>query len=320
MATATPPDQIDVRKEVKQTLDQLMPWAISFLVHLSIGLIVLFALAVLPQLVEPEAQVDPTRLFEINKQVGLTASVTVGDAFNAVAVNVPRTQTQLTMPDPLNALSVEGPFALPDGPKARPEGLVNRTKGKFFGTGPGKDEIDENGGRPGSVVFVIDASGSMVEKFSNVQTELILAVNQLDPQVHLNVIFFQQDTAQLVLPRGLLPATRATKARLIERLSPDARFVQPRGSSNPLPAMKTALSLRPDRIIVLSDNITGAGAYQVELNALLEQVNEYRRRFGAQRTQIHTVQFLRPDPQHALRRLAQENGGSYRFVAADALD
>lgn len=320
MTTQSTAEPIDVKHKAQQMLDRLMPWGISFLLHLSIGLLVLFVLVVMPEVVEPDAPIEPMQLREIQKHVGLASSAAIAPDVSPVAVNIPPTPTSPAMPDPLNVLGARMQVALPRASKSLPRGLTTRVRGKFFGTSIGEGEGDDSSGGDSSVVFVIDASGSMVEKFESVQRELMMAVGQLEPEARFNVIYFQNDAAIFALPRSLVVATAENKARLADRLEARSRFILPRGSSNPLPALKAALSLGADQIIVLSDNITGSGKYQIELEHLLAEVRTAQQRRGNRRAEIHAVQFLRPDPQEALRRLALENQGTYRFVGADVMD
>lgn len=300
-------EQPTVSEEVRQTLDTLLPWGISFLMHLAVGLLAVFAIWIAPMSEDEPPPIVPTMAPVDAPAPRLTPTEPLGEETSELAVNIEKTDVQQTTPDPWNALGVDGAVDLPRGPKVKPEGWKNRRKGKIIGPDP-------EGGGPQRVVYVIDASGSMVEKFALVQRDLVSAIHRLGEADRFNVIFFQQDTAITVLPTGLSRGTAKARRLAIERAGEGTAFVRPRGGSNPLPALAAALRLRPARIVLLSDNITGSGRYQIELAALLAEVQRMKQRFATPHTRIDTVQFLRPDPNHALRRLAEQHHGRYRFV------
>jgi hypothetical protein len=291
-------------------VERLMPWGISLLIHLALAL---FAVFVIVAERRPEPA-DPAIVAVLRPSVQTTARMQRLPDLDGVETEAPAIAPQpshepASTPDPLDLIGADHHAALPPGPD----------KDKPVGTIPDGDDpkiiIPPGPSGPGSIIFVIDASGSMAEKFSLVQRDLGRAIRQLGPDHRFNVIFFQQSQAVVVLRRGLAAATAANKAAAIARAGEGGRIV-PHGNSNPLPALRKAIAMRPDRIVLLSDNITGSGRFQLEADQLLKQVGEMTRRYRARRTVIHTVQFLRPDPHQTLRRLAEEHGGTYRFVGS----
>jgi hypothetical protein len=90
--------------------------------------------------------------------------------------------------------------------------------------------------------------------------------------------------------------------------------IAPGGSSNPVEAIRLAISYRPDLIYILSDNITGSGQYAIDQTQLLEFIQEVKEKSRAAETRINTIQFLHRDPLGTLKKIAEQNGGRYRFV------
>jgi len=173
------------------------------------------------------------------------------------------------------------------------------------------------------IVYVIDASGSMIRSLQIVVQELARSIDALSPQQRFGVVFFQGNEALVVPPEGEMHvATGDEKLRVLEWID---RNVYPRGSSNPLEAIRYALSLKPDVIFILSENITGSGQYEVDQRDLLAMLDELNpvidEATGRRRTQINCIQFLEEDALDTLRRIAERHGGErgYKFLSRDEL-
>lgn len=177
------------------------------------------------------------------------------------------------------------------------------------------------------VVYVIDASGSMIATFPVVLDFLERSVSRLSRTQRFQFVFFgPQEYVAAPHPGDVQEGVRST--RLI-RATPDnvasalawARDVLPSGRSNPVRALQTALSLRPQAIFVLSNTITGLGAWEVDKDALLKQIDALNpvRADGRRDTVIKAVQFLEEDPAGVLRALAEAHGGpdGYKFISRE---
>ena len=167
------------------------------------------------------------------------------------------------------------------------------------------------------IVYVIDASGSMIRSLQIVLRELGRSLGTLSPRQTYAVIFFQRNQALVVPPNRLTPATPAAIARALAWIDDN---VIPAGRSNPLAALEKGLRLKPDVIFLLSENITGSGEFEIDqadLLSLLDELNPIDRRNGRRATRINCVQFLDPDPLDTLRRIAERHGGKdgYRFLS-----
>jgi len=166
------------------------------------------------------------------------------------------------------------------------------------------------------IVYVIDASGSMIRSLQIVLQEMTRSIDALSEQQNFSIVFFQRNEAVVVPPRNrLMPATRENKVKALEWIDQN---VVPSGRSNPIDAITYALDLNPDVIFLLSENITGSGQFEVDqrdLLALLDTLNPADAT-GRRKTLINTVQFLDPDPLDTLRMIAEQHGGlkGYKFL------
>ena len=95
--------------------------------------------------------------------------------------------------------------------------------------------------------------------------------------------------------------------------------IVPTGRSNPTKAISRALQMKPDLVYLLSENIRGAGQYEVspeELLASLDLMNPVDPRNGRRRVRINCIEFLTSDPAKTMRRIAENHGGidGYTFI------
>jgi len=167
------------------------------------------------------------------------------------------------------------------------------------------------------IVYVIDASGSMLRSLKYVIEELARSLDGLSPRQSYAIVFYQRADAIMVPPlRELSRAVPEAKLRSLEWINQN---IIPSGNSNPLSAIQEAIKLRPDAIFLLSDNITGAGQFEIDqhdLLDLLDRANPIDKATGRRTTQINCIQFLDPDPLNTLEEIARIHGGQngYRFL------
>jgi hypothetical protein len=172
--------------------------------------------------------------------------------------------------------------------------------------GPGPD-----GGQPAHhIVFVIDRSGSMTGAFDAVRRALCHSVGLLGPRQNFHVILYNDGELLENPPRRLVAASRRNKRDLV-------RFCQnvvPSGQTDPAPAIRRAFAVlrgadaRPGRLLhLLTDG-------EFPDNA---RVLEAFRRLNADK-RVHVRAYLYAyrsrRAQRVMRRIAEENGGEYRFV------
>jgi hypothetical protein len=180
------------------------------------------------------------------------------------------------------------------------------------------------GGEARKLVFVIDASGSLIDTLPYVIGQLEKTIRELSGRQRFTVIFFRspklfpdQPLIEVPVPRkGLKQATPTTKKQVIDWMRLGETIV-PGGSASPIAAIRKALGYKPDLLIMLSDDITGDGIWQVDQQALLEEI----KRLNTANTRINTIQFLYRDPlaqvegrQSTMKLIAEQTGGRYKFV------
>jgi len=178
--------------------------------------------------------------------------------------------------------------------------------GSFFGVG----------GNARKVVYVVDASGSLVDTMPFVIDELKRSISALSPRQSYTVIFFQAGEPIEVPPRGWKQAGADLQRSSLAWIDLKAGNVVPRGKTDPVAAIKLAMRYRPDLMFILSDRITGHGENEVNRADLLEYLDGANR---DRRTKINTIQFLRPDPLKTLLEIAKEHGGVYKYVDGRSL-
>ena len=180
------------------------------------------------------------------------------------------------------------------------------------------------------IVYVVDASGSMITALPDVLTELRRSVSRLHPTQRFAVVLMQPDRASgdSVTVAPLLPnmrkpivvdATSRTKRVLDEWL----RTVRAGGPSNLLAGLQAALAMRPDAVFVLA-RISEADLVDADLGDLLGELERLNPADadGDRRTTIKTIQFLEIDPIQTLRRIGNAHGGGadgYTFLTLEDL-
>ena len=165
------------------------------------------------------------------------------------------------------------------------------------------------------VVYVVDASGSLVGTFPLIIEELRKSLQRLDPRQSFGVIFFQRGEAITVPPGGNLQS--ATPERVSETMKWIESKMIPSGRSNPIVAFEAAMTMHPEIIFLLSSDITGAGEFEISENALLaafERLNPVDPVTHRRLTRVQCIQFLDPDPLGTLQRIAKDHGGESGFV------
>jgi len=162
--------------------------------------------------------------------------------------------------------------------------------------------------RAKSVVYVIDRSVSMGPngKLAWAKEEFLSSLKQLPPETEFQIILFNRsvDVLTTARARGLLPATLENKFRIAKFL----KSVLPEGGTQPVPALKRALALKPDVIFFLTD-AEDMSQREVREVTLLNRGH----------TAIHVVTFGDGDYGNLtspLYLLAQNNRGGFRMISA----
>jgi hypothetical protein len=152
------------------------------------------------------------------------------------------------------------------------------------------------------VVVVVDASGSVRNRFTDVQDLVVRFVESLVEGQAFDVILFQDDEAPTFLPIAVA-ATAPNK----ERARVFVRAATAKGGSNPIPALEAAFRLDADTVWLISD---GDFPDNDTVLAFLRERN--RRRL----VNVHVVALVeRGEDTYVgvLKAIASENGGDFRY-------
>lgn len=164
-------------------------------------------------------------------------------------------------------------------------------------------------------VYVIDASGSLIDTLASVQRELARSVQTLHPSQSYAVLFFQDGEVRAAPPGLMSPASREQTHRTASFVSPEAGRVLPAGRADAAAALEVALDMNPDAVILLSDHVEG----RVDPEGTRQRLTAAARAVAG-RTAIHTIQFVDAPRTPAdgglptLERLSSITGGTHRFV------
>ena len=158
-------------------------------------------------------------------------------------------------------------------------------------------------------VYLLDASGSMAGiSMLAAKAELKKSIAALDATQQFQIIFYNDKASVLRLPRAAdVPMIWATEInKTLARQS--INNVVPGGGTDHMPALKKALSLRPEVIYFLTD------ADSVLRSGDLDKI----KRTNQGRARIHCIEFgegadLQIKPLNFLKRLARQSGGTYRY-------
>ncbi len=167
------------------------------------------------------------------------------------------------------------------------------------------------------IVYVVDFSGSIVVAVDDLKRELRRSIGSLKPEQSFEVILFyskvQQDRIVADAFSGsLVAATEPTKKRFFDWLNSKA----PEGGSDPLPAIRRGLSLKPEVMFIFSDGLfEDAAAAEREIRSLNKTNTKLYTLVFDELLLGDTSQLPREtDGVRTLRRIAEQNGGRVKIV------
>jgi uncharacterized protein with von Willebrand factor type A (vWA) domain len=164
------------------------------------------------------------------------------------------------------------------------------------------------------VVYVIDRSGSMVDTFDTVRREVVTSFGRLSSNHDFHVIFYSEHRPDENPPQRLVRANDDNKLyawKFVET-------VRAHGRGNPVPALERAFDVldgadasRPGKVIHLITD--GRFPDNAEVLASI------RRRNQAKDVTVNTYLCgdCPPVAVAVMKRIAEENGGQYRYVIGE---
>ena len=161
-------------------------------------------------------------------------------------------------------------------------------------------------GNARKVVYICDASGSMMSVFWRVKDELHKAVDVLKPIQAFNVIFFSDVDITALSKKDLLMANPDNKRKAFDL----AEKMSAAGTTDPLPAIRMAFEQKPELIYVLTDGFDQI----VSFDAVIE---EFRKLNADKKVKINTILIKstnNPELEKVVRTIASENGGVCKII------
>jgi hypothetical protein len=165
---------------------------------------------------------------------------------------------------------------------------------------------------PARIVFLVDASGSLVDSLPQMLVWLNRAVKTVESDERFAIYFFKSGEPISIKPEGMIAPTREVLNRISEDwLSADQLPLLPSGRSNPTRAIAKALALNPTDIYFLSDD---AFAFTQGDSTAEQALTLVKDALGESDARIHGVQFFYRSDNSVLETLANETRGTYEFV------
>lgn len=177
-----------------------------------------------------------------------------------------------------------------------------------------------------SVVYVVDASGSMVTSLPMVIAEVERSVSRLSPTQKFGVIIFRRPGegsgggGGVPIYESFAPTLLRPTASARKLMHDWLARIEPTGRSSPLVGLEAALALKPDAIFLLARSIqrSGGGVWDLGLDATLARLDQLNPVVQGNRRDvlIQTIQFLDEDPTGIMPAIGEAHGGGrgYRVI------
>ncbi len=309
------------------TADVAMPWLTSFLMHAGVGLVAAFLLYAVatPTTTPTTPPASFGDLWDTNSQLAGPAdrpSLNFQEKYvEARQSLIPNTTTGVdtrgTAASLLNSSAGAGDLAsrnsafittgiggstgLGHGPGLGDPGSLAIYGSHQIGSGPIFGKLNHE-----SVVFLLDHSGSMMDTFDFLRTELKNRIEKFAPIQKFNIVMFSE-SAQTLGDEKLLNAYKKTKLDMSARI--DALRAQGRNDDMLIPfqrGFEKAFAMKPTVIYFLTD-----GNFDPALVDVVAKLNQDHS------VKISTIAYVNISPEAAknLAKIAHDNGGKYRFVS-----
>jgi uncharacterized protein with von Willebrand factor type A (vWA) domain len=160
---------------------------------------------------------------------------------------------------------------------------------------------------PQRIVFVCDASGSMLNKMLALKVALKKLIQKLEPSQCFNVIFFQRSRKDMLLfEKDLVAATPENQ----RRFSTFLQMVTTKGDTDPIPALELGFQQHPQLLYLVTD---GDFLDNKMVLAKLRALNKNHQ------VRINTIALVNKDDKdvdfkNVLKTIASEAGGTYSEV------
>jgi len=318
-----------------------MPWLVSLMLHATLVVSGVFLVWSVSRPAPPEGPPVETSFFNpamapvAPEGEPQDAPVQRPSPLDLPAPDVQREPREVPRPDLLNPV-VPQPTEQAEPTERTPEQLERELDARMQRRYPEVRFAGLGAGNAQDVVYVIDASGSMVSSLPSVKAMLKQSIAQLGATQRFQVILFT-DNGFVVAPDPANPGMQR-QWRLIRALRENRESiedwvdgVQASGRGNPVPALEQAVALlqasETGAIFILSRASAGSGAWEQSREQILEtldRLNPRDQRTGRRRLSIHSIQFIDLDSAGVLEAIAREHGSargeSFTVISREELD
>jgi len=211
---------------VTSALEALLPWGVSIVLHGGIVLLALYVGWMAYQEIVEEPPIVPSAT--LARDPGAPLSMT-----QTRKVTRPSSSQQRTLTKKPQQKSAESPIELKTPAMGIAGGSAKSNPFGSIGSGEGPFEASMmgTGGNAKYLVYVIDASGSLVDTLPFVINELKKSVSKLSEKQRFQVIFFQDNRAVEFPPSGRLKdVTKKSQQELFAWLDPASGHIAPGGA------------------------------------------------------------------------------------------
>jgi hypothetical protein len=296
-------------------LAKAMPWAMSLFLHLGVAMILLFIGALV-------VRGTPNEPGLVNN--GLDAAVLDANGDDRPVQKGQRDGTSMTAP--LKHCGAEE-FVRPKSADlvyadGRPQGSVFREGpegvarwGDPNGIGPGKGPkgpfVPVAGKMAAHVVYVIDRSGSMTDSFDALREALATEVSNLKQVQDFHIIMFSGGVPLEMPSRKLVDASVSN----IRQAGQFLEDVQPRGDTDPLPALKRAFEVlagQPEGTKLIQLLTDGEFPDNQKVLELIDKMN------AGHQVHVHTYLYgpHSAAAEKVLEEIAGRNRGQYKYYSS----
>lgn len=316
------PPENELSEDANDLIMTLLPWGVAIMFHLGILMLAFFISWSVTTTVDEEEVIIPDARLSATPGAPLTQkqSKTLTKKPSSMTRRSLSAKSNSTSPSQLTSAVDLSSIAI--GAAAGASGSSDPFSEGIQADAGMKATMYGSGGNARRIVYMIDASGSLIGTLPYVIAELKRSISQLSDKQQFTVIFFQGEEAKEVPPRGLKPANASNRAKVIAWIDTSSGNIVPMNLSNPVKAITLALQYRPQLMFLLSDNITGEGRYQVDQRRLIAAIEKANRA----NTKINTFQFLYPDPlteaglKGTMELISENSGGIYKYLDGRELE
>lgn len=232
------------------------------------------------------------------------------DVVGPVAARAPRLSTSVAQSSPIASWAEDVPgakdIARVVGPMTSGSGSGNGTgDGVGDGYGKGAGKFFEKRAEGTRFVFVVDCSQSMNHpdaseyktRFNRLKIEMAKSITKMEASSEYFIIFFNDEVHPMPM-QTMQGAQAKSRAKVFEWLA----TVPAVGKTDPRPALKLAMGMRPDVVYFLTD-----GEFHPSIVRDLDKVTQ-------RGVAIHTFALGNADAETTLKAIAERNGGQYTFI------